>query len=95
MDDLSEKYNSHSPYNYVNNNPIRFIDPDGREIVDPQGRRAIYYDKKGEMYFTKYATETPSKLKIWVNIYVNRIKLSEKIISVVTNNLVIALLSIK
>lgn len=56
MDDLSEKYNSHSPYNYVNNNPIRFIDPDGREIVDPQGRRAIYYDKKGEMYFTKYAT---------------------------------------
>ena len=32
MDQLSEKYNSASPYNYVLNNPISFIDPDGRDI---------------------------------------------------------------
>jgi hypothetical protein len=35
---------------------LKYIDPDGREIVDSQGRRAIYYDKKGGVNFTKYAT---------------------------------------
>jgi len=56
VDQLASKYQSLSPYCYVANNPVRYIDPDGREIVDPLGRRAIYYDKRGSMHFTKYAT---------------------------------------
>jgi RHS repeat-associated protein len=56
VDPLTSKYAELSPYCFVANNPIRYIDADGREIVDPQGRKTIYYDKKGVMHFTKYAT---------------------------------------
>ena len=32
VDPMSDKYPSHSPYNYCANNPLKFIDADGREI---------------------------------------------------------------
>jgi len=32
MDNMSEKYNPMSPYNYAINNPINVIDPDGNDI---------------------------------------------------------------
>gem|GEM_PF-2408813 len=32
IDYMSEKYNSHSPYNYVMNNPMTAIDPDGNDV---------------------------------------------------------------
>jgi len=34
VDNLSEEYDSWSPYHYVFNNPILLFDPDGREIVN-------------------------------------------------------------
>ena len=33
IDPLTEKYPSHTPYNYVNNNPLNHIDPDGNEVM--------------------------------------------------------------
>ncbi|WP_322928006.1 RHS repeat-associated core domain-containing protein [Chryseobacterium sp. MHB01] len=33
QDELSEKFSSHSNYNYVLNNPINGIDPDGRDVI--------------------------------------------------------------
>ena len=33
LDNLSDKYYSLSPYNYVANNPLKYIDPDGNDIV--------------------------------------------------------------
>ncbi|MBK9354132.1 MAG: RHS repeat-associated core domain-containing protein [Bacteroidetes bacterium] len=32
MDELSEKYHSYSPYNFVLNNPLRYVDPDGKGV---------------------------------------------------------------
>jgi RHS repeat-associated protein len=37
IDQLAEKYNAYSPYNYVMNNPAIFIDPDGRGVVGAGG----------------------------------------------------------
>lgn len=34
IDNLSEKYNSYSPYHYAGNNPVRNIDIDGNEFTD-------------------------------------------------------------
>ena len=33
MDNLSDKWNQFSPYNYTLNNPILFIDPDGLDVI--------------------------------------------------------------
>jgi RHS repeat-associated protein len=51
VDQLSEKYSSMSPYNYVANNPLKFIDPDGRDIIiaweaDGKTHTAIYSYKE-------------------------------------------------
>ena len=34
MDQLSEKFNSHSPYSYAVNNPVMFYDIDGRDLPE-------------------------------------------------------------
>ncbi len=51
IDNLSEKFYSYTPYNYVANNPIRNIDPDGNIWIDINGNEV--YNQNG---FTKYAT---------------------------------------
>jgi hypothetical protein len=40
VDQLSEIYESWSPYNYVFNNPVIWADPDGRCPTCPQGDEA-------------------------------------------------------
>ncbi len=33
VDPLSDRYLSHTPYNYMMNNPVRLVDPDGRSVI--------------------------------------------------------------
>ena len=68
VDQLAEKYPSIYPYAYVANNPVNLIDPDGREIVDPKGRSAMSYDKKGNVHFTKYATNDIKRIVNALNL---------------------------
>jgi len=42
IDELSEKYSSHSPFNFVTNNPINGIDPDGRDVIFINDQNAVH-----------------------------------------------------
>jgi len=43
VDPLSDKYPSHSPYNYTMNNPVMLIDPNGMNVDD------FYFNKDGKL----------------------------------------------
>ncbi len=55
IDQLTEKYYSWSPYNYVMNNPIIFNDPDGKEL-------RIYYMDNGVEKFYSYKGGQPKDI---------------------------------
>lgn len=46
VDPLSDKYPSHSPYNYVLNNPIKLIDPNGKEVGWVENEGKVFWDEK-------------------------------------------------
>ncbi|MGI9581923.1 RHS repeat-associated core domain-containing protein, partial [Chryseobacterium sp. RRHN12] len=41
VDELSEKFNRHTPYAYVVNDPINGIDPDGRDVIFLADSKAV------------------------------------------------------
>ncbi|MEG1217960.1 DUF6443 domain-containing protein [Chryseobacterium sp.] len=41
IDELAEKFSSHSPYNYVVSDPINGIDPDGRDVIFLADSKAV------------------------------------------------------
>ncbi|WP_345207038.1 RHS repeat-associated core domain-containing protein [Chryseobacterium ginsengisoli] len=41
VDELAEKFSSHSPYSYVVNDPINGIDPDGRDVIFLADSKAV------------------------------------------------------